>query len=276
MALIRLNFMAQSLHRTVPLLVCLPTDKVDSQGQTPTGPFKTLYLLHGMLGSEVDWVSGTRIQRWSDERNLAVVMPAGENGFYTDHNWSTDLYSQFIGQELVAFTRRTFPLSIKREDTFIGGLSMGGYGALYNGLRFHQTFGAIIMLSAGLLVGPGMEKLPAKPAWFAETAAYQHHVFGSDLAAVSQSDLNPKVLIERLQAEHATLPAIYMAIGNDDDLKPVNDDFDQFLTQHQVEHVYETGAGNHEWDFWDRYLLRALDWLPLDSKVSGLNSGHIN
>ncbi|BDZ31607.1 alpha/beta hydrolase-fold protein [Lactiplantibacillus sp. WILCCON 0030] len=275
MALIRMNFMSQSLHRTVPLLVCLPTDKVDAQGQTPTGPFKTLYLLHGILGSEVDWVSGTRIQRWSDERNLAVVMPAGENGFYTDHAWSTELYSHFIGQELVAFTRRTFPLSSKRDETFIGGLSMGGYGALYNGLRFHETFGAIIMLSAGLLIRPGMEKLPAKPAWFAETTAYQQQVFGPDLAAAGRSELNPKVLIARLLAEKVTLPAIYMAVGTEDDLKGVNDDFDQFLTQRRIEHVYETGPGNHEWDFWDRYLLRALNWLPLTSQAVGLNSGHI-
>ena len=92
MALIRINFMAASLHRTVPLMVCLPTDKLvpDEQGvpRPIQGPFATLYLLHGILGSEVDWISGTRIQRWADERNLAVVMPAGENSFYTDHPWS--------------------------------------------------------------------------------------------------------------------------------------------------------------------------------------------
>lgn len=274
MALIRVNFMAQSLHRTVPLMVCLPTDKVDLAGQTPTGPFKTLYLLHGLLGSEVDWVSGTRIQRWSDERNLAVVMPAGENGFYTDHPWSTDLYSQFIGQELVAFTRRSFPLSTKRHDTFIGGLSMGGYGALINGLRFHETFGAIIMLSAALMTAQALDKA-TKPAWFAETPAYLKHVYGPDLAAVRQSELNPQVLLPRLLAEQVALPAIYMAIGNDDGLKGVNDEFDAFLTQHQIKHVYETGPGNHGWDFWDRYLLRALDWLPLDTRAAGINSGHI-
>lgn len=151
---------------------------------------------------------------------------------------------------------------------------MGGYGALLNGLRDHETFGAIVMLSAALMTSTDLTK-STKPAWFAETPAYLQHVFGPDLAAASQSELNPKILLKRLLAEQATLPAIYMAIGEDDGLKGVNDDFDAFLTEHQVKHVYETGPGNHEWDFWDRYLLRALDWLPLGTKTAGINSGHI-
>ncbi|KZU44375.1 alpha/beta hydrolase [Lactiplantibacillus plantarum] len=279
MALIRINFMVASLHRTVPLMVCLPTDKLvpDEQGvpRPIQGPFATLYLLHGILGSEVDWISGTRIQRWADERNLAVVMPAGENSFYTDHPWSGETYSQFIGQELIDFTRRTFPLSHQRDQTFIGGLSMGGYGALYNGLKFHDTFGAIVSLSAGLNVRPGMEKLPAKPQWFAETVAYQHGVFGPDLAAAGHSELNLQVLVTNLLAAHVVLPAIFMAIGDQDGLKSANDEFDHFLTTKKVSHEYLVGSGAHEWDFWDRYLLKALNWLPLTNQGAGVNSGHI-
>ncbi|WP_251899132.1 alpha/beta hydrolase [Lactiplantibacillus paraplantarum] len=279
MALIRINFMAASLHRTVPLIVCLPTDKLvpDEQGrpQPVQGPFATLYLLHGILGSEIDWISGTRIQRWADERNLAVVMPAGENSFYTDHPWTGEAYSQFVGQELVDFTRRTFPLSHHRRHTFIGGLSMGGYGALYNGLKFHDTFGAIVSLSAGLNVRPGMEILPQAPQWFAETAAYQHGVFDPDLAAAGRSALNPQVLVTQLLTAHVELPAIFMAIGDRDGLKPVNDEFDQFLTTQRVPHEYLIGSGAHEWDFWDRYLLKALNWLPLTNQGAGVNSGHI-
>ncbi len=122
---------------------------------------------------------------------------------------------------------------------------------------------------------PGMEKLPAKPQWFAETAAYQHGVFGPDLAAAGHSELNPQVLVTKLLAAHVALPAIFMAIGDQDGLKPANDEFDHFLTAKKVSHEYVVGSGAHEWDFWDRYLLKALNWLPLTNQGAGVNSGHI-
>lgn len=84
--------------------------------------------------------------------NLAVVMPAGENAFYVDQPSIGAMHGQFIGEELVEITRKMFPLSRKREDTFIGGLSMGGFGALRNGLKYHDTFGAVICLSGALHV----------------------------------------------------------------------------------------------------------------------------
>ncbi|WP_048000363.1 alpha/beta hydrolase [Lactiplantibacillus herbarum] len=278
MALFNVSFMSMALHRTVPATVILPTDKVYFDGQTsrPSDkPFKTLYLLHGILGSEQDWVTGTRIQRWAEARDLAVVMPAGENSFYVDHDWSGELYSQLIGEELVDFTRKTFPLSHERADTYIGGLSMGGYGALYNGLKYHQTFGAIVALSAAIQIRDDMTHLPTNADWFARTRQFWQGIFGPDLSKVGASDFNLKVLVRRLLTEKVALPAIYQAIGEQDDLFAVNQEFDVFLTQMKVAHTYVTGPGAHEWDFWDRYLYQALDWLPLEAQIAGASSGNI-
>ena len=135
MATIQVNFMSKSLMRTVDIQVILPVDKFDFFEAVPpaTKPFKTLYLLNGVFGDYHDWIKSTRIALWAEENNLAVVMPAGENMFYVDSPGIGTAYSTFIGKELVEITRKMFPLSSKCEDTFIGGLSMGGYGALYNG-----------------------------------------------------------------------------------------------------------------------------------------------
>ena len=152
MAFIQMNFLSESLMRTVNVNVILPVDKIDVTGgpiQEPQ-PFKTLYLLHGILGSHVDWINGTNIQRWAEEKNLAVVMPAGENSFYLDREETHELYGTYVGRELVELTRKAFPLSRRREDTFIGGLSMGGYGAVHVGLAFPETFSAIIALSSAI------------------------------------------------------------------------------------------------------------------------------
>ena len=149
MALMTLSFYAPSLRRTVPLTVMLPTDKQlpGQPGYQNAAPYKTLYLLHGVFGSNYDWLSGTRVRRLAQDANLCVVMPSGDNKFYCDSPISGDMYGQFISEDLVKFVEATFPVSRRREDRFIGGLSMGGFGAIVNGLRHPETFGAICAMS---------------------------------------------------------------------------------------------------------------------------------
>ena len=94
MALIQVNFLSESLMRTVPFQVILPVDKLAFPGmpQRENKPFKTLYLLHGIFGNYTDWVSGTNIQRWAEEKDLAVVMPSGDNYFFIDQTDSHNYY----------------------------------------------------------------------------------------------------------------------------------------------------------------------------------------
>ena len=77
MAHLNCNFFSKSLMRTVDITVILPTDKYvfTDPNFKPQTTFKTLYLLHGIFGSTSDWINGTRIEAWAQEKNLAVVMP---------------------------------------------------------------------------------------------------------------------------------------------------------------------------------------------------------
>lgn len=278
MAVLEVNFMAETLGRTVPMYVILPTDKVYFPGmprREEGKPYKTLYLLHGIVGNYTDWLYGTRIQRWAQDQNLVVVMPSGDNYFYLDQPWNCNLYGEFIGRELVEFTRKSFPLSHKREDTFIGGLSMGGFGAMRNGLKYHDTFGSIVALSSAFVLNETMLTKVEHPRFPSETEEYRHSCFGPDLQETLKSDSNPKVLVEQLAQEKAEFPEIYMACGEDDELLGVNKDFSELLNKHQVKHTFEVGPGSHEWDFWDTYMKRAMDWLPLEGKEEGRSSGNI-
>ena len=107
MAYLQMSILSQSLMRTVPVNVILPVDKLVFPGMPARKerPYKTLYLLHGVLGSHIDWGTGSRIQRYAEENDLAVVMPAGENAFYVDHPKSNNFYGEFIGEELVHIFR---------------------------------------------------------------------------------------------------------------------------------------------------------------------------
>lgn len=274
MAFIEMNIMSECLMRTVQVNVILPADKIempDKVGQKVRGnegPFKTLYLLHGVFGSQVDWVNGTNIQRWAEEKNLAVIMPAGENMFYLDQPKIHNFYGRFIGEELVELTRRIFPLSHKREDTFVGGLSMGGYGAIHNGLIYHETFSHIAVLS-----GANIFENPSDSMFYG-SKEHLEALYGS-LEEAQKSDKNITWLINRCAEEGKTDQKIYMACGTEDFLLEANRLWYGSLKEKRFDVTYEEGPGGHEWDFWNRYIKHVVDWLPLDEANQGIGSGNV-
>lgn len=275
MALIQVNFMSKTLMRTVPVNVILPVDKLAFPGEPDPDarPFKTLYLLHGIFGNYTDWVSGTKVQRWAEEKDLAVVMPSGDNSCYVDQPAAHNFYGEFIGRELVEMTRRMFPLSPRREDTFLGGLSMGGYGALRNGLKYHQTFGCIAGLSSANLI-EGVDRRTDEGVPFFQGRAFAERLFG-DLSTAESSDLNPAWLATQLAAAGQPLPKIYLACGVDDSLLAGNRRLRDALLAAGAEVTYEEGPGAHEWDFWNRQIKKVIDWLPLGAAAGGINSGNV-
>ena len=255
MALMQITYQSQALQRNVPLQVILPVDNWTQDGKfLPEKKFKTLYLLHGYLGNCSSWVSNTRIQRWAEEHDLAVVMPSGDNSFFVDRPATGNCYGQFIGEELVEMTRRMFPLSRKREDTFLGGLSMGGFGAIRNGLKYRDTFGAVISFSGALAL---FDSTPTE-----ENLAFAEGLFG-DVEKAKESDKNPIWLTKQL-AGKKDLPKIYICCGTEDPLLPCSRGYRDLLKACGIACTYEEGPGGHDWDFWDTYIKKVIEWLPLD------------
>lgn len=249
--------------------VILPVDKIFG-GNTPATepkPFKTLYLLHGLLGNYTDWVANTRILQWAEAKNLAVVMPSGDNSFYVDHQLPNNNYGQFIGQELVELTRRMFPLSRRREDTFIAGLSMGGFGAIRNGLVYAETFSHI----AGLSSAVHFFETP----YGAESLMGEESVFG-DLSSALLTDQNPRIALSRLKERNAPLPKIYISCGLQDSLLDANRTLKAHFLDNGMDLTYEETTGMHNWDFWNDQIQKVLNWLPLEESSEGLNSGNVH
>ncbi len=275
MAFIQMSILSKSLMRTVPVNVILPVDKMVLPGmpEREEKPYKTLYLLHGIFGNYTDWVCGTRIQRFAEENDLVVVMPSGDNAFYVDRPASHNFYGEFIGEELVELTRRMFPLSRKREDTFIGGLSMGGYGAMRNGLKYGDTFGYIVSLSGAMHLEE-MASRTKDDVFFIESKSFAESCF-EDLSKLLDSDKNPKWLVKERKKAGKPLPKVYMACGNQDSLLEANRDMAAFLKAQGVDITFEVGPGGHEWDFWDAYIKKAIDWLPTEGGRLGVSSGNV-
>ncbi len=266
MAVFEVNYFSYALNRRVPVNVILPTDKFYFPGMKKREegkPYKTLYLLHGVTDNYTDWLYKTQILNYAEEHDLAVVMPSGDNSFYVDHEWDTNLYAKFITEDLISFTRRSFPLSSVKEDTYIGGLSMGGYGAMRNGLLNADLFGGIISLSGAFWPNEESFSEPVKdPFYFTERTEYRRGCFGADLRAAVHSDrYNLKLIVKKLMEEKKKIPRIYMACGKDDGLLPLNQEMSDFLKECGTEHVFDVFEGDHEWDFWNKAIKKAVEWI---------------
>ena len=276
MALATMNFFSKSLMRTVTINVVIPTDKIVFPGMPvpEKKPFKTLYLLHGILGNYTDWVTGTRIQALANDRNLCVVMPSGDNKFYCDSALSGDKYGTFIAKDLVEFIQDTFPVSKAREDTFIGGLSMGGFGSIVNGLRHPETFGYIAALSSAL-IKQGILNSSNEPGHDFFTRRQYETLFGVEkIEDYAGSENDYEALADKLK-DAPVKPKIYMACGTEDTLFPANTAFRDRLREDKFDLTWEEGPGVHNWAFWDAYIEKALNWLPLTDAVKGVSSENV-
>src|SRR5262249_36404389 len=178
------------LMSTMSLL--LPAPPPAETGGTPASRrprYPVLYLLHGMSDDHTVWQRRTSIERYVTRLNLAVVMPAVQRSFYTDTQ-TGQRYWTFISEEVPAVARAYFPLSELREETYVAGLSMGGYGAFKLALTYPERYAAAASLSGALDV-------VALAQAAAETGAGElKHIFGV-VQALSGS---PNHLFQLLQS----------------------------------------------------------------------------
>lgn len=248
MATLSLSFYAPSLERTVPLRALVPVDGKEVDLTVPQRPLPALYLLHGLYGSENDWFQNTRVALWARQRGLAVFCPAGENSFYTNQEGAA--YLRFLGEDLPAFTRRMFPLSHRREDTMIAGLSMGGFGALNTALSYPQTFGKVAALSAALRPWTRMNREDGDRS---HSPGCARRLFGSDT-----EDWDTLTLVRRCAGQ---MPEMWFSCGAQDALLEENRRLVRELEDCGVAAPLYEPQGDHNWDFWDREILHALDWM---------------
>ena len=260
---IQCHFRAKCLHTPVNINVLLPSffehantvESLDDVYKDNNPVYRTLFLLHGGVEDARSWLAYTNIEKYADKHNLAVILPSVTNSFYKDLKYGMK-YWTFVSDELVRFVRSVFPLSEKREDTFVAGLSMGGYGALKMAFRHPEMFSAAICLSGGVDVATMFDNEPSSTIRLQEIFGKKEDFVGSE------NDLY--YLMKKVKEDKKEMPRLYMACGFDDFLYEQNQKFLNFVKSQSIEVTYEEGPGAHEWDFWDTYIEKGLDWLDAE------------
>ena len=208
--------------------------------------YPVLYLFHGYSGNHTSWTSYGRTEMFAEERKIAVVMISGENKAYADKE--TDHFYEFIEEELPEFIKGMFPVSHRVEDTYIAGLSMGGYGTYIHALGNPEKYCA----------------------------------FGAFSAAVQSKHMSPDAgiryaplqLIDEAHENGTKLPKAYIACGAKDFLYEDN----IALKDKMIAYGYDTTwvehpDFGHEWRFWDMQIEAFLDWLPRTDAYKDVRTG---
>lgn len=271
MASISMKVYSAALKTRTNVNVIIPTllpgiNAVNERGQEfsefydHSGNFPVLYLLHGTYGDEGDWQRFSRIEDYARHHNLAVVMPYGENSCYRDTE-SGKNYEIYITQELPKIIQWMFPVSKKREDTFIGGLSMGGGGAVRLGLMHQDIYGCTIGLSSdfGGIVNQVRES---------EFTVWSHAFKGTSLD--EKTPVDSFWLAEKAMNDSGARTKLYIGCGTEDFLYEENCRYHQFLETIGFDHVFSTKPGIHNWDFWDNEIRKVMEWLPINMEEKRL------
>ncbi|MBP2001007.1 S-formylglutathione hydrolase FrmB [Paenibacillus shirakamiensis] len=254
MALMQCKFHSQVLGLNTSMTVILP-EPAGAQIGMPVhnrkGNLPTLYLLHGLSDDDSTWIRRSSIERYVAQMGIAVVMPQVFRSFYTDMAYGGK-YWTFISEELPVIARSFFPLSEAREDQFVAGLSMGGYGAFKLALRHPDRYAAAASLSGSLEIEFIRDREPE----------LYHQIFGDHAVLGTDNDLF--YLLDQL-GQAKKVPQLYQACGTEDFLYQSNTNFRDHARQYNLNLTYCEGSGEHNWEYWDTQIQEVLRWLPIRS-----------
>lgn len=245
MAWLSVNYKSSALSMPVVLDILIPEGK---------GPFKTLYLLHGAGGDHATWLMHTRIADYVDKKGIAVVMPAGNNKLYLD-NLEGKAYHTFVAEELITWCETRFPLSNKREDRFIAGMSMGGYGAFYAAMskcyyKAAFSYSGLMDLRYRIDNPIGIDFTPV----FINKEEFDKTDF--DLFKKSAENVDREC-------------CYYMYCGLQDGLLCGNEQLYSHLKSLGYKVIFSKSEGSHDFDYWDKCIKQTVDIIAQGGELHG-------
>lgn len=248
MALIRMDHVPETVKVNLPLNIILPDP--GKMGGVPVAARKVLYLLHGLSEDASAWQRYTSIETLAAAYGLVVIMPSVGRSFYIDQP-NGQRYFTYLTEELPQYVADVLSLAPRREDTFIAGSSMGGYGAFKAALLHPERYAAAASFS-GVLSLAIFQLLPDDPR-----QAEFSLLFG-DLGKLGGSEHDPAVWLQRAAKNPSLLPRLFIAVSRQEDIYPLSGMFYAACQSLGVEAEYHEEDGGHDWTFWDAQIRRFL------------------
>ena len=229
-----------------------------------SGPYRIVYLLHGMHGNQGTWLDNTMLPVFAKNYNAIFVMPEVNRSFYLNLKYGRKYYT-YVSEELPQVCRKFFNISDKREDTAVMGCSMGGFGSLYLALSKTEQYSFCGAISSACLStkhileairnhpgGPWPQSIPDADEIVSDLKSF----YGEDLEYNYDYDM-----LERVKKFPAgkQKPVVYAACGLEDDLRPDSLSLCKVMKDTDFDFTYEEWTGDHDWQFFNDALIKSID-----------------
>jgi S-formylglutathione hydrolase FrmB len=193
-------------------------------------------LLHGSSGHYVEWATfGLERALEAAARDglepAIVVLPQGGRGYWINQPGGTN-WADVVAGDLVSSIDATYRTLAHRSSRAIGGLSMGGHGALQLAMTRPRTFGIAGAHS------PSLHGRDTAPAFFGNE---------SDFA-----ERDPLVLAEKVRAEERAV--LWIDCGQGDEWRSRTESLHRRLDERGWRHEWRQYAGSHGAEYWTAHL----------------------
>lgn len=245
------RFQSKLINATLPYNVILPGDYDTSE----TTRYPVLYLLHGLTGHYSDWVSRTNVADYAADYRVIVVMPEGNDSWYTDSaTVATDKYESYVLKELIPDVQQRYRTIEARYGRSIAGLSMGGYGAIKFGLKSPATF----IFAASMSGAFGVTRFTEKE--LGERWGDSMKLFGPAGSETRSANDLFHILEKLTPARTSSLPYFYFDCGTEDSplIFSSNRELSVLMFEKKIPHEFRQLPGDHSWAYWDRQVQEIL------------------
>ena len=273
---------SQALGMATSLTVFTPEAMTRQESRVPG----LLVLLHGLTGNHAVWPMRTDLQSLADRHNLVIALPDGARSFWLDQAVGLE-WGRWVGSELPSLLRSVLRISDARSETFIGGLSMGGYGAVRAAFDYPRTFGGVISLSGTLDVaerafrsrhldlyeiGFGDLERPRRSDDLVTrmtAAAPAAPTPGAPTLSPAAPGAAPSATPPNTPTPNTPTPSVALPLdvrffavcGTEDRLLKQNRRFRDIAEEIGLDLTYREGPGGHDYVFWNEWLPVGLDHL---------------
>jgi putative tributyrin esterase len=254
------QFQSESLGRPMKYRIILPAGYDRESHRYPV-----LYLLHGLGGDYTDWETKTRIDEYARQYRLIIVMPDAGNSRYTNSIGNPkDKFEDYVVKDLVREIDDRYRTLKLRTARFIGGLSMGGYGAMKFGLKYPQAFSFAASFSGAFsFIRTG---LGANGRWPKGAVEEFNEIFGPEGSETRTANDIATVITK---ADPKVAPFLYFDCGTEDGLVTSNREVGVQLQKAGFRFEYRERPGRHEWIYWDHQVREMLRVLAENADIRG-------
>ena len=246
------NFYSSALKMTTQINVIFP-ERSNDVDPVVEGEPRVLLLLHGLSGNCDEWLRFSKIEYYAKKYNFVIILPEVQRSFYCNTSYGQN-YFDYVADELLEICNSWFRINCEKENVFIAGESMGGYGAVRIGLSRPDKFAGIASLS-GVLDYESFVKMIREESWPDMSA--------SEIDILDDKDTPIELGIKL--ASDKNRPKLIQLCGKEDFLYEGNQKFRKALDEAGYGHLYKEGPGDHEWPYWDKAIQYAfMYFLGLD------------